>query len=161
MQPFLETLEGVHRFEIPTKTGGGRNYLKEIEKRYMESVHPPMTVHPMSKEKILFVITHFLDETEGLTPNDSRALLELLWEHIVRLEYTVRYNWHPGDVAAWDNLSTAHLAPSDIFDTDFDRQLYRVALVGDIPVGVDGRVSRSLHGEPIPSAEQELRLRAS
>ena len=103
MQSFLETLDGVHRFEMPAKTGGGQNYLKEIEKRYMESVHPLVTVHPVSKERILFVSPDFLDEIEGLTPNESRALMEMLWEHIVRPEYTVRYKWRPGDVAVWDN----------------------------------------------------------
>ena len=45
--------------------------------------------------------------------------------------------------------STAHLTPSDIFDVDADRQLYRVTLVGDVPVGVDGKPSKAIEGEPI------------
>ena len=161
LRSFLEQLDGVHRFEMPATAGGGQAYLKEVENRFMESIHPLVTIHPDSKERILFVSPDFLCEIEGLAPRESQALLELLWEHIVRPEYTVRYKWRPGDVAVWDNRSTAHLAPSDIFDTDFDRQLYRITLVGETPVGVDGRVSRAVSGDPILSVEQELKLRAS
>lgn len=161
LRAFLDTLDGVHRFEMPATAQGGKDYLKEVEKRYMESIHPVVTVHPSSQERLLFVSPDFLTEIVGLAPRESQALLELLWEHVVRPEYTVRYKWRAGDVAMWDNRSTAHLAPSDVFDTDFDRQLYRVTLVGETPVGVDGRLSRSVSGQPILSAEQELKLRAA
>jgi len=43
----------------------------------------------------------------------------------------------------------AHLAPRDIFDSDFDRQFYRVTLVGDVPIGVDGKPSTVLEDDPI------------
>ena len=47
---------------------------------------------------------------------------------------------------------TAHLAPVDIFDTDFDRQFYRVTLMGDVPVGPDGLPSTIVEGKPIEPA---------
>lgn len=49
----------------------------------------------------------------------------------------------------WDNRSVVHCAPRDIYETDFDRQLYRVTLLGDVPVGVDGRKSVSIQGDAI------------
>jgi taurine dioxygenase len=52
----------------------------------------------------------------------------------------------------WDNRATAHLAPEDIFETHFDRQLYRVTLVGDIPVGVDGVASTPIVGDMLGPA---------
>ncbi len=45
-----------------------------------------------------------------------------------------------------------HLAPVDIFDLDFDRQLYRTTLTGDVPVGPDGRPSVALEGSPVEAA---------
>jgi taurine dioxygenase len=80
-------------------------------------------------------------------------VLELLWEHVVRPEFVVRFRWNAGDIAMWDNRATAHLAPEDIFDTDFDRQLYRVTLVGDVPVGVDGKPSTPIVGGMLGPAE--------
>ena len=76
-------------------------------------------------------------------------LLEFLWEHVVRPEFTVRFRWAPGSVAFWDNRATAHLAPRDIFDSDFDRQVLSRHLVGDVPIGVNGKPSSALQGEPI------------
>lgn len=52
-------------------------------------------------------------------------------------------------LAFWDNRATAHVAPTDIFDLDFDRQLYRITLEGEVPVGVDGQPSRALEGHPL------------
>ena len=52
----------------------------------------------------------------------------------MRPEFVVRFRWNAGDIAMWDNRATAHLAPEDIFETEFDRQLYRITLVGDVPV---------------------------
>jgi hypothetical protein len=63
----------------------------------------------------------------------------------------VRFKWNEGDIAFWDNRSTVHLAPTDIFESDFDRQLFRVTLVGKPLVGVDGQPSKSIEGEPILS----------
>ena len=54
-------------------------------------------------------------------------------------------------IAFWDNRATAHLAPRDLFDTDFDRRFYRVTLAGEVPRGVDGRESKAIEGAPIPA----------
>jgi taurine dioxygenase len=83
----------------------------------------------------------------GLSARESQVIIEFLWEHIVRPEFVVRFRWNAGDIAIWDNRATAHLAPEDIFETDFDRQLYRITLVGDVPVGVDGAPSVSIDGD--------------
>jgi taurine dioxygenase len=100
---------------------------------------------------VLYVSPEFLESIVGLTARESEQLTELLFEHSVRSEFTVRFRWEPGSIAFWDNRATAHLAPTDIFSVDFDRQMYRVTLVGDVPVGVDGVASRAIAGEPIPA----------
>ena len=60
----------------------------------------------------------------------------------------MRFRWQPGDVAFWDNRSTAHLGPGDLDHLDFDRVLYRVTLEGDVPVGPDGKRSELIEGKP-------------
>jgi taurine dioxygenase len=118
----------------------------------MVSEHPLVRVHPVSGERILFVSPSFLKSIVGMAPRESQNLIEFLWEHIVRTEYTVRFKWEPGSIAFWDNRSTSHLAPSDIYDIDFEREFYRTTLVGDVPVGVDGRESTPLEGKAILAA---------
>jgi len=158
---FVDTLKGIHRFEPPAGAKINSNYDESIRRRVMESEHPIVRIHPESGERILFVSPSFLKSISGLTPRESGQILELLWEHITRPEYTVRFKWEPGDIAMWDNRSTAHLAPTDIFESNYDRQLYRVTLVGDVPVGTDGKQSISLQGQPILSIQDELALQAA
>ncbi|GIX49400.1 MAG: taurine dioxygenase [Candidatus Tectimicrobiota bacterium] len=151
MQRFVDGLRGIHRFAPPPEAQPSPEYEALVRRHTLISEHPLVRVHPETGERVLFVSPSFLKAIVGLTPRESQCLLEFLWEHAVRPEFTIRFKWEPGSVAFWDNRSTAHLAPRDIFAVDFDRQFYRVTLHGDVPVGVDGTPSRALAGEPIPA----------
>ena len=119
----------------------------------MVSVHPLVRVHPETGEKSLYVSPGFLRRIVELTPHECDRILEMLWAQSILPEFTVRFRWETGSIAFWDNRSTAHLAPRDIFDSDFDRQFYRVTLNGDVPRGVDGNESIGIHGSPIRALE--------
>ncbi|MBT5108967.1 MAG: TauD/TfdA family dioxygenase, partial [Rhodospirillaceae bacterium] len=129
---------------------------KTLDRRRLVSEHPLVTVHPETGERVLYVSPTYVKSIKGMSPRESQKFLEILWEHAVRPEYTVRFKWNEGDIAFWDNRSTVHLAPTDIFESDEDRQLYRITLVGEKPVGVDGRPSTALEGDPILTAREEL-----
>ncbi|MNT63137.1 putative dioxygenase [compost metagenome] len=111
-----------------------------------------MTVHPETGEQVLYISPGFLKSIVGLKTRESRVLLEFLWEHAVRSDFTVRFQWAPGSIAFWDNRSTAHVAPQDIYALEFDRQLYRSTLVGEVPQGADGRASTAISGNPVLAA---------
>jgi hypothetical protein len=66
---------------------------------------------------VLFASPSYIKSIVGLTPREGQKLLEMIWEHVTRPEYTVRFKWHAGDIALWDNRSTSHLAPTDIFQS--------------------------------------------
>ena len=149
LQGFIDGLRGVHRYAVPQTDRNTQEYDQVVSRRTMVSEHPLVRVHPETGERALYCSPSFLKSIVGLTPRESEQMLELLWEHAVRPEFTVRFKWEPGSLAFWDNRSTAHLAPRDIFATDFDRQFYRITLMGDTPVGVDGKTSVSLEGDPI------------
>ncbi|MCP5026329.1 MAG: TauD/TfdA family dioxygenase [Actinomycetia bacterium] len=151
MRGFLDGLRGIHRFAPATGRSASDDYRASVGRNTLVSEHPLVRVHPETGERILFISPGFLKSVVGLTPRESQNLLELLWEHSVLPEFTVRFRWEPGSVAFWDNRSTAHLAPRDIYDTDFERQFWRVTLMGDTPVGVDGRESTLIEGQPISS----------
>ena len=152
MRGIIDNLRGIHRFQAAADTGNAA-YNERVKKRELETKHPLVTVHPETGERQLYVSPSFLKSIVGLSPRESEKFLELLWEHVVRTEYTVRFKWQPGDIAMWDNRATAHLAPTDIFASEFDRQLYRITLVGQVPTGIDGKPSVSLKGQPILAVE--------
>ncbi|ETF02904.1 taurine dioxygenase [Advenella kashmirensis W13003] len=149
LRTFVDTLTGEHRFTPPEGAQAKSDFVDDVKRRPLVSHHPLVRVHPETGERALYVSPSFLKHIVGLAPRESEQLLQLLFEHVIRPEYTVRFKWEPGSIAFWDNRSTAHLPPVDIFDTEFDRQLYRTTLVGDVPVGVDGRESVAVEGEPV------------
>ena len=149
MRSFVDTLQGEHKFTPPEGNRAKQEFITKVAATPLVSHHPLVRVHPETGEKALYVSPSFLKNIVGLHPRESEQLLTLLFEHVIRPEYTVRFKWQEGSLAFWDNRSTAHLAPVDIFDTEFDRQLYRITLVGDVPVGPDGKTSVSIEGAPV------------
>ena len=149
LRSFVDGLRGIHRFAPHGGQQASAEYRDKVGETALVSEHPLVRVHPETGERVLYISPGFLKSIVGLEPRESQLLLELLWEHSIRPEFTVRFRWEPGSLAFWDNRSTAHLAPKDIFDTDFDRQFWRVTLMGEVPVGVDGVASAPLEGGPI------------
>ncbi len=100
--------------------------------------HPVVRVHPETGERGLFVNETFTASIEGLLKSESDALLQMLYRHSTEPERVVRWRWREGDIAFWDNRSTAHYATSDYTDR---RVMHRVTIAGERPTGVDSRVS--------------------
>lgn len=149
LRQFVDGLRGLHRFAAPEGRQAKQEFIAKVDNRPLVSEHPLVRVHPETGERALFISPGFIKGIVGLSPRESEQLLALLFEHILRPEYTVRFKWQAGSIAFWDNRSTAHQAPTDILQTDFERQLYRITIVGDVPVGPDGRPSTALEGDPI------------
>lgn len=123
-----------------------------ISSRAPVSIHPVVTVHPESRERVLFVNPARTSRIVEMTPNESRHLLAFLFDHLARPEYTVRFRWAPGSVAFWDNRATAHVAVGDYSHTGQRRRMHRVTLMGAPLSGADGSVSTSVWGEALAGA---------
>lgn len=64
--------------------------------------------------------------------DESDALLNFLYHHIVKPEFTCRFNWQPDSIAIWDNRCTQHKPINDYFPAY--REMERIAINGDKPV---------------------------
>ncbi len=121
------------------------NYSRDdFVSQLFETRHPVVRVHPETGERSL-VLGHFVKGFEGLNASESTALFKLLQERITKLENTIRWTWEPGDVAMWDNRATQHYAVAD-FGSE-PREMRRITVAGDVPVGIDGRRSEVLSGD--------------
>ena len=97
-----------------------------------EIVHPVIRTHPGTGRKLVWVNRVYVRRFEGMTEEESRPLLEFLFNHCSRLEFTCRVRWRPNQVLVWDNRATWHKA---IFDYPGRRRyLERVTIQGDRPV---------------------------
>jgi alpha-ketoglutarate-dependent sulfate ester dioxygenase len=137
MRGFVDGLRGIHKFVPRENPKAGSEYNERIRRRALTTEHPLVTVHAETGERVLFASPSFLKSVVALTPRESQKLLELLWEHVTRPEYTVRFKWNTGDIAFWDNRSTSHLAPTDIFPVRF-----RSAALSDHAGGTAARRGR-------------------
>src|SRR5215831_13263333 len=63
--------------------------------------------------KALYVNPGFTLRFDGWTEEESRPLLDHLYRHAVRPEFTIRFHWRDGSLAFWDNRSTWHFAVND------------------------------------------------
>jgi len=93
--------------------------------------HPVVRTHPETEKKSLFVNPGFTSHIEGLTRSESDALLQFLYAHSTKPQFTVRYHWHAGDIGFWDNRVTQHSVVGD-FEGQH-RVIQRVTLRGDKP----------------------------
>ncbi|GIZ53179.1 TauD/TfdA dioxygenase family protein [Noviherbaspirillum aridicola] len=94
-------------------------------------VHPVVRIHPETGRPALFVSEHFTTRIVGLPEDESRDLLQQLFEHSTRPEHVYRHVWQPHDMVFWDNRSLMHLATG--CPDDQCRKLYRTTIEGDTP----------------------------
>lgn len=145
---FIDGLRAEHRFGATLAFERSAEKIGELVRgKPLAAIHPVVRVHPETNERVVYVNQFFTKEIVDLSPRESRHILDLLFEQISRPEYSVRFKWEPGSVAFWDNRATLHLAPRDFEHLDRERVLHRITLVGDIPVGPDGRPSEPLEGQ--------------
>jgi taurine dioxygenase len=67
----------------------------------------PMT-HPRTGAPILYVSQMMTTHVEGLSPDDSEALLEELFAVLYDADTSIEHEWRTGDLVVWDNLAAQH-----------------------------------------------------
>ena len=94
-------------------------------------VHPVVRTHPETGRPALFVSEHFTNRIVGLPEDESRELLQALFEHSTQARFVYRHRWQAHDMVFWDNRSVMHLAAG--CPPEQRRTLYRTTIEGDVP----------------------------
>jgi alpha-ketoglutarate-dependent taurine dioxygenase len=99
--------------------------------RQLTAEHPIVRTHPETGRKALYTSVAHTAHIKGWTEKESLALLEFLWEHQTRPEFTCRFQWRTGSLAFWDNRCAMHNPINDYHG--FRRVMHRITLAGDKP----------------------------
>ena len=102
-----------------------------VETKILIGEHPVVRTHPETGRKALFINVGHTTHFKGMTEEESRPLLEFLFQHQVRPEFTCRFRWEPGSLAFWDNRCAQHNPVNDYHG--FRRVMHRVTLAGERP----------------------------
>ncbi len=78
-----------------------------------DALHPVVITHPLSGKRCIYVNSDFTTHFDGWSPQDSAPLLQQLYDHGARAEFTCRVRWKPGTLGMWDNRATWHKAIND------------------------------------------------
>jgi taurine dioxygenase len=130
------TLDGLTGVNTSTKadaskTREDRLRAAGVEMKVLVSEHPAVRTHPETGRKALYVNHGHTAHFKGWSEEESRPLLEYLFQHQVRPELCYRFQWAPGSIAFWDNRCAQHNAVNDY--AGFKRLMHRVTLAGDTP----------------------------
>lgn len=102
----------------------------EARKEYI-SEHPVVRTHPETGRKALYVNVGHTAHFKDMSEEESAPLLNYLFQHQTRPEFTCRFSWRPGSVALWDNRCVLHNPVNDYHG--FRRVMHRITLAGDSP----------------------------
>jgi taurine dioxygenase len=135
------TLEGLRALHSSRQAFGAGAYatrgdlngrVRNAELATQDAVHPVVITHPGTGRKALYVNQAFTVRIEGWTDDESRPLLEYLYAHAARMEFTYRFQWRPRSIAFWDNRCTWHYALNDYQGQR--RVMHRITVEG-VPLG--------------------------
>ncbi len=93
-----------------------------------DALHPVVIRHPLSGRPALYVNGDFTVRIDGWSDDESKPLLEFLYAHATRPEFTCRFRWRKGSLAIWDNRATQHLALNDYHGER--RLMHRITIDG-------------------------------
>jgi len=97
-----------------------------VAEQVLEAEHPVVQTHPETGRKTLFVNYGHSIRFNNMTEAESKPLLDYLFAHQTRSEFTCRFQWAAGSMAMWDNRCTQHNPINDYHG--FKRVMHRISI---------------------------------
>ena len=102
------------------------------------AAHPIVRTHPVSGRKALYLHRKNGKSIEGMSAQESAAILDFLYDRAQNPDFSCRFRWRANSIAMWDNRCAQHRVSADYFCSERGirpgrRHLHRVTMKGDRP----------------------------
>src|SRR6185295_18156054 len=135
MKRLLEGLYGVNDSSKANVTRTREDRIKsdggDAVGKALVAEHPVVRTHPETGRKALYVNFAHTARLRGMSEEESAPLLDFLFRHQVKPEFTCRFAWQVGSLALWDNRCAQHNPVNDYHG--HRRLMHRITLEGDRP----------------------------
>ena len=102
----------------------------DVKQEYVGE-HPVVRTHPETGRKALYLNVGHTQRFRDMTVAESQPILDFLFQHQIKPEFTCRFSWRPGSIAFWDNRCALHFPVNDYHG--YRRVMHRITLKGDKP----------------------------
>ena len=130
MKRFLDSARVVNASGAPLAIATRENVDKNVSANFV-SEHPAARTHPETGRKALFVNPAHSTRFADMSEEESAPILNFLFSHQVKPEFTCRFSWNEGALAIWDNRCALHNPINDY--QGHERVMHRVTIKGDRP----------------------------
>jgi len=133
MRARLAHLKARHRLHRGISGSPGTSPRPKAVEQHPGSVHPVIRTHPVSRRKSIYVNPIHTECVEGVSAEDSRKLLEILYLHCTQPRFQYAHGWRRGDVVMWDQRCTLHRAAGGVPHGEARVLLRTMITTGDVP----------------------------
>jgi alpha-ketoglutarate-dependent taurine dioxygenase len=131
MREWLSTLSAVEAIGVDSMSPEIQDL---FDQNFAPRPQPVVFKHPRSGRAGLFVNPSYTTHIVGLSAKESRTILSFLFTHFSNSDFVYRHRWEEGDIVAWDELATLHLAPDASEYAPHRRRVVRVTAGLETPV---------------------------
>ncbi|KAH8655398.1 hypothetical protein BX600DRAFT_482921 [Xylariales sp. PMI_506] len=131
----LEGLNALHTTANPiAREIRDNGNLAVLRRPITKSIHPVVTVHPVTKKKALFVNSSYTQRIMGWDDEESDYMLKFLFDHVNRgQDFSCRVRYEPGTIVIWDQRVTQHSQTLDYSAGD-RRHAFRLTALANPPI---------------------------
>jgi len=112
--------------DIMRSKGHKEEKIQEQINMYPDEVHPLIRIAENNSKSIYFNEL-CVNKIVGVSPKDSKYLIETIMNAINKCELKYRHNWIEGDLLMWDNFQTIHRGVGEGGNTSI-RKLFRTTV---------------------------------
>ncbi len=98
----------------------------------LKAIHPVIRTHPETGKKALYINEAHTLKFVGMKNEESSSILNYLFKHQIKSEFTCRFKWEKGSLAIWDNRCTLHYPINDYQGKR--RLMHRITFKGEKPI---------------------------